>query len=380
VLRRASLGACAPQRPCSLGDQEGSARGRVHDVSLGPAAASISGRTPSPVEIVPLTWPSLRSGPRSRTPVVSADQRATELREPTGHGARNRGAVLAVPLFAFRIAVSVRCVRYSSAFPISDRALWGKTEGVSGENMSTTVYDQNVDFYIDLIDRALKANRYLPLLAVMTDLIGARLNGARVCDLCCGEGYLGRYLIAHGAQEVLGMDTSAELLERARARSKLPDLTYRYDDAQSLSSLTNGTFDVVASQLAMMDVADHRALFAAVRRVLVPHGVFVFSTLHPCFKARPFHVRDAPENLLDEKGQPIGVVIRRYAPEGHFNSGGDGVRGHMGSYHRMISSHVNDLLRAGFVLERLEEPLDGPANGELFSEVPMVLVIAARAA
>jgi hypothetical protein len=38
-----------------------------------------------------------------------------------------------------------------------------------------------------------------------------------------------------------------------------------------------------------------------------------------------------------------------------------------------------DLIRAGFALERLEEPLDGSANGVLFSEVPMVLVIAGRA-
>jgi SAM-dependent methyltransferase len=127
-----------------------------------------------------------------------------------------------------------------------------------------------------------------------------------------------------------------------------------------------------------MDVADHRALFSAVRRVLKPGGVFVFSTLHPCFKARPFHVRDAPENLLDENQQPVGVVVRRYVTEGHFNSGGDGVRGRMGSYHRTLSSYINDLIAAGFVLERLEEPLDGPSNGELFAEVPMTLVVVAR--
>lgn len=249
---------------------------------------------------------------------------------------------------------------------------------MSGEDTSTTVYDRNVEFYIDFVDRGLESNDYLPLLTLMTDLIGARLEGARVCDLCCGEGYLGRHLIANGAREVLGIDASAELLERATARASLSNLTYRRDDAQELASLADGTFDVVASQLAMMDVADHRALFAAVRRVLVPGGVFVFSTLHPCFKARPFHVRDAPENLLDEEGRPIGVVVRRYASEGYFESGGDGVRGRMGSYHRMLSSYVNDLIRAGFVLERLEEPLDGPGNGALSSEVPMVLVIAAR--
>ena len=57
-----------------------------------------------------------------------------------------------------------------------------------------------------------------------------------------------------------------------------------------------GSSGVLASQLAMMDVADHRALFSAVRRVLVPRGVFVFSTLRACLKARPFHVRDAPKS------------------------------------------------------------------------------------
>jgi hypothetical protein len=47
--------------------------------------------------------------------------------------------------------------------------------------MSATVYDRNVDFYIDFVDRGLKSNRYLPLLTLMADLIGARLNGARLC-------------------------------------------------------------------------------------------------------------------------------------------------------------------------------------------------------
>lgn len=245
--------------------------------------------------------------------------------------------------------------------------------------MSDTVYDRNVDFYVDFVDRGLNSNHYANLLALMTSLIGERLNGARVCDLCCGEGYLGRHLIAHGAGEIVGVDISVELLERAKTRAPSAALSYRKDDAQALSSLEDATFDVAASQMAMMDVPDHRAMFSAVRRVLKRDGVFVFSTLHPCFKARSFHVHNAPENLLDENGAPIGVVIRRYASEGHFNSGGTGVRGRMGSYHRMLSTCVNDLIGAGFAIERLEEPLDGPARGALFAEVPMALVIAARA-
>jgi ubiquinone/menaquinone biosynthesis C-methylase UbiE len=245
--------------------------------------------------------------------------------------------------------------------------------------MSTTVYDRNADFYVDFVDRGLAEDRYAGVLALMAALIGDRIEGARVCDLCCGEGYLGRHLIAHGAQEIIGVDVSAALLERAKARAPSAHLSYRLDDAQTLSSIGDGALDVVASQMALMDVPDHRALFAAARRVLKRGGVFVFSTLHPCFKARPFHVREAPENLLDESGAPIGVVIRRYASEGHFNSGGDGVRGRMGSYHRMLSTYVNDLIAAGFAIERLEEPLDGPAHGALFAEVPMTLIVAAHA-
>ena len=245
--------------------------------------------------------------------------------------------------------------------------------------MAATVYDQNADFYIDFVDRGLAGENYARLLALMVSLIGDRLDGARVCDLCCGEGYLGRELIARGAGDVTGIDISAELLARATERANSPRLAYRLDDAQTLATCAEGAFDVVASQLAMMDVPDHRAMFAAARRVLAPGGVFVFSVLHPCFKARPFHVRDAPENLLNEEGEPIGVIVRRYASEGHFNSGGDGVRGRMGSYHRMLSSYVNDLIGADFALERLEEVIDGPANGVLFAEVPMTLVVAAHA-
>jgi SAM-dependent methyltransferase len=142
----------------------------------------------------------------------------------------------------------------------------------------------------------------------------------------------------------------------------------------------DAAFDVVISQMAMMDVADHRDLFTAVRRVLKAGGAFVFSMLHPCFEGPPFHHRDAPRFQVDEAGAPIAYLARRYATEGHWNSGGDGVRGRMGAWHRTLSTYVNDLIGCGFVLERLEEPLAGPADlSPLFNEVPTVLVIAGRA-
>ena len=248
--------------------------------------------------------------------------------------------------------------------------------------MTTTVYDQHALFYVDFVDRGLASeNGYTGLLlSTLVDCLGERLAGARVCDLCCGEGYVSRHLATRGAREVVGIDLSSELIAVARGRADAPWLSYRVDDAQVLASISDGAFDIVVSQMAMMDVVDHRALFAAVRRILVPGGAFVFSLLHPCFEGRPFHVRDAPPYLLDEAGRPIAYAVARYASEGFWDSGGDGVRGRMGSHHRMLSTYVNDLIAGGFALERLEEPLAGAdaAGVGLFAEVPTVLVVAAR--
>ena len=56
-----------------------------------------------------------------------------------------------------------------------------------------------------------------------------------------------------------------------------------------------------------------------------------------------------------------------HATEGYWQSGGTGVRGHMGAYHRMLSTLVNDLIAAGFVLQRMVEPVGD--NGGLASQV-----------
>ncbi len=249
--------------------------------------------------------------------------------------------------------------------------------------MTPTVYDEHADFYVDFVDRGLASkNGYTGLLlATMAECLGDRIAGARVCDLCCGEGYAGRYLLERGAREVVGIDSSSALVAVARRRAHASGPSYRVDDAQALPSVSDGAFDVVVSQMAMMDVPDHRRLFATVRRVLAPGGPFVFSLLHPCFEGRPFHVREAPPYVLDENGQPLAYAVRRYASEGLWQSGGDGVRGRMGSYHRTVSTYINDLLASGFALERLEEPLAGAdaTKAGLFAEVPTVLVVAARA-
>ena len=245
--------------------------------------------------------------------------------------------------------------------------------------MSETVYDRHAELYLEFIDRALAAGQgpFHELLALFERLLAERLSGARVLDVACGEGYVARSLAKLGAREVIGVDISATLIRAAIDRTDADNVSFAVGDAMQLDAFADVSVDVVVSQMAMMDIDDHRAVYAAVRRVLRPEGAFAFSLLHPCFES-PHREPDEPRSLLDVHGEPSYRMVGHYATEGHWQSGASGLRGHVGSYHRMLSTYVNDLIDAGFVLERLEEPVvDVPG---IYSQVPRVVMIVARAA
>lgn len=243
--------------------------------------------------------------------------------------------------------------------------------------MNGTIYDKHVQFYLDFVDRSLADENGLwhILLARFIEILGERLKDAYVCDIACGEGYVSRSLAQLGPREVVGIDVSMALIDAAIQRRNRENLSYRVDDAQQLRTFGDASMDIAVSQMAIMDIPDHRALFRSVRRVLKAGGVFVFSLLHPCFEA-PFHLPNEPQFLTDKNGDLIAYTIRQYAKEGFWQSGGSGVRGHMGAYHRTLSTLINDLLAAGFVLETLDEPVVGESG--LFSQVPQILLIAAH--
>ncbi|HEU0292559.1 MAG TPA: class I SAM-dependent methyltransferase [Anaerolineales bacterium] len=244
--------------------------------------------------------------------------------------------------------------------------------------MNETIYDKHVQFYLDFVDKNLANENGLwyVLLSRFREILGDRLKGARVCDIACGEGYLSRFLGQFGPREVRGIDLSAALVDAARQRRNGANLSYRVDDAQHLRTFSDASVDVAVSQLAIMDIPDHRALFRSVRRVLRAGGIFVFSLLHPCFET-PFQAPDESPFVVDENGTAIAYMVRRYAREGFWQSSGTGVRGHMGAYHRTLSTLINDLLAAGFLLEKLDEPV--VQGGGLFSQVPQALLVVARA-
>ena len=126
--------------------------------------------------------------------------------------------------------------------------------------------------------------------------------------------------------------------------------------------------------LALMDMADHARVFGAVRRVLKPGGAFLFSVLHPCFEGTPFHAEREPRYVVDGDGTPTAFAVCRYATEGYRKSVETACAGRVAPA-TACSSYVNDLVEAGFAIERLASRSSRAAG--LFAEVPTVLLVLA---
>ncbi len=199
------------------------------------------------------------------------------------------------------------------------------------------------------------------------------VRGQVVADLACGQGLAARALAESGAAEVVGIDSSETMLDLARSHAGPPVLRYTLDDAQSLATLGDESLDGVVCQLALMDIPDLAAALRSVRRVLRPGGWFVFVVGHPCV------LTPDGETLANAQGT-IGRWSSDYFTERFWRSSNpQGVR-RAGNHHRTLSTYLNGLIAAGFVLERVAEPR---ASALLASQQPeyasMPMFWAARA-
>ncbi|HVB46386.1 MAG TPA: class I SAM-dependent methyltransferase [Streptosporangiaceae bacterium] len=202
------------------------------------------------------------------------------------------------------------------------------------------------------------------------------LHGQRVLDLACGQGLAARALAASGAASVTGVDFAPEMIELARGHETARPLrvSYLVDDARSLSSLADQSFDLVTCQLGLMDIPDLDATMKSVSRVLRAGGAFVFVIGHPSF------LSPAATTVLGPDGTPARLV-GDYLHERFWRSANpEGVR-RAGNYHRTLSTYLNALVRNGFTVELTEEPA---ATGRLAREQPVYrsvpVFFAARAA
>ncbi|MEP6942306.1 MAG: methyltransferase domain-containing protein [Betaproteobacteria bacterium] len=104
------------------------------------------------------------------------------------------------------------------------------------------------------------------------------VDGKRVLDAACGEGY-GSALLAHTAASVVGVDIDAATIAHARTRYRDTRLSFVEGSCTALP-LPDGAVDVVVSfeTIEHLPEADQPAMLAEFARVLAPDGVLVISS------------------------------------------------------------------------------------------------------
>jgi 2-polyprenyl-3-methyl-5-hydroxy-6-metoxy-1,4-benzoquinol methylase len=128
------------------------------------------------------------------------------------------------------------------------------------------------------------------LLLPLLDLLGD-VNGRRVLDAGCGEGYLARWLAARGAH-VTGIDLSARLIALARAKDPGGSIDYQVADLSQPLPSAAGRFDAAASYLVLNDVRDFRGFAATLAASLAPGGRLALALNNPYSAVTDRHVTD----------------------------------------------------------------------------------------
>ncbi|TRW17089.1 bifunctional 2-polyprenyl-6-hydroxyphenol methylase/3-demethylubiquinol 3-O-methyltransferase UbiG [Glacieibacterium frigidum] len=104
----------------------------------------------------------------------------------------------------------------------------------------------------------------------------AVLSGRRALDVGCGAGLLTEPLSRMGAA-VTGIDAAAENIAAAQAHAGALPIVYRSIAVEALAR-EGATYDLITCLEVIEHVADRPAFFAALRTLLAPDGLFVFST------------------------------------------------------------------------------------------------------
>ncbi|MEZ0227796.1 MAG: methyltransferase domain-containing protein [Planctomycetota bacterium] len=100
--------------------------------------------------------------------------------------------------------------------------------------------------------------------------LGTLRDGMKIVDLGCGTGELtARLAVLAPGSDVLGVDSSAAMLEKARPLER-PDLRFEQRRIEDWSA--DRAYDLIFSHATLQWIDDHEALFARLARGLVPGG------------------------------------------------------------------------------------------------------------
>ncbi|MFX1482586.1 MAG: class I SAM-dependent methyltransferase [Promethearchaeota archaeon] len=185
----------------------------------------------------------------------------------------------------------------------------------------------------------------------------------KLLDAGCGEGYLARHYAKKGAV-VIAVDLSKHLIETSKqlTSNEEVDIDYRVDSICHLESVLDDEFDLVLSNLVLLNVPCLEDAISEFYRVLKEGGVLVFSVVHPAFNFYGPGSWEMGEKDPETKRR-VGRYFKvdRYFDEKEYQHywrtrEGEKFPEPITFFHRTLSTYINSLSSAGFKLLEFAEP------------------------
>jgi toxoflavin synthase len=168
-------------------------------------------------------------------------------------------------------------------------------------------FDDLADLYANLASWEFRREIEIP--AVLEAL--GELRGLNVLDFGCGEGTYARMLKERGARRVVGFDSAAGMLARARARER--DQPAGVEFVAELGDAFDRQFDLVLGVYVLPYAASYRTLeqmCANMSRLLRPGGRLVTLPIHPDYHPDPAYYVPYGFSLTAAEPHADGGVVR----------------------------------------------------------------------
>lgn len=135
-------------------------------------------------------------------------------------------------------------------------------------------------------------------------------RGKLALDWGCNNGYGIEILRSLGCRNVSGLDISSEAIESAKAR--LGTNTELILQGEDPSSLPSEKYDVVMSFQCIEHVLDHDGYLSAIKRVLKPDGVAVFTTPNAAIRIFPGMKPWNEYHVLEFRSEELSSLLSRH--------------------------------------------------------------------
>lgn len=171
------------------------------------------------------------------------------------------------------------------------------------------------------------------------------VSGKKLLEIGCGTGHSLEYQGNHKAAELWGVDISDKQLEKARKHLESCGLSAKLicSPMEESCGIPENYFDFVYSVYAIGWTTDLEGTFRRIASYLKKDGIFIFSWSHPIHKCVA-----AEDDAL--------IFKKCYFDESWYTVALDG--GTLSLTDRKMSTYVNALAKAGFVIDELVEQSD----------------------